>query len=128
MKRLREKLKAIRHIITDDEYAIYTVTIKNGKRVAGKTCCLISDNASSFFIDAIIKFTDKYSKTPVDERGVKHPNKKRIISTDRVVSYIKSIITVLFIALLFSNYTFDAKVLGAFAWFLVMCINALKSK
>lgn len=62
MKRLKEKLKAIRHIITDDEYAVYTITIKNGKIVRNRICCLISDNASNFFIECIVKFTQKYKK------------------------------------------------------------------
>lgn len=59
MKKLKEKLKAIYHIIMDDEYAVYTVTIKNGKRVKGKTCCLISDNASKIFLETIVEFTKK---------------------------------------------------------------------
>lgn len=62
MKRLKEKLRAILHIITDDEYAVYTVTVKNGKRVRGKSCCFISDNASKIFLETIIEFTDNYSK------------------------------------------------------------------
>ena len=60
MKKLKEKLKAIRHIITDGEYAVYTITVKDGKVIRNRICCLISDNASELFIDCIIKFTEKY--------------------------------------------------------------------
>lgn len=52
--RFREKLKGIWHIITDNEYVILTVTIKNNKRT--RCAALISDNASKTFIDAAIKF------------------------------------------------------------------------
>ena len=62
MKRLKEKIKAIWHIITDDEYAVYTITVKDGKQVRGKSCCFISDNSSELFIDCIIKFTENYKK------------------------------------------------------------------
>ena len=64
MKRLKEKLKAIRHIITDDEYAVYTVTVKDGKRVKGRSCCFISDNASELFIDCVIEFTIAKRESP----------------------------------------------------------------
>ncbi|WP_321331854.1 hypothetical protein [uncultured Bacteroides sp.] len=60
MKRVIEKIKAIWHIITDDEYATYTITIKNGKRVEGRSSCFISDNASTMFLDTIVEFTSKY--------------------------------------------------------------------
>ena len=59
MLRIKEKLKAIWHIITDDEYAIYTVTVKNGVRVKGRSACLISDNASGLFLETIVEFTGK---------------------------------------------------------------------
>lgn len=60
MKRFKEKIKAIYHIISDDEYAVFTVTVKNGVR---RSCaCLISDNASSIFLKCIIEFTTKYIK------------------------------------------------------------------
>lgn len=62
ISRIREKIKAIKHIITDDQYAIYTVTVKNGKSVKGKCVCLISDNASDLFLETVIEFTDKYRK------------------------------------------------------------------
>ena len=60
MKRLKEKLKAIWHIIADDEYAVYTITVKDGKVVRNRICCISSDNASKLFIDCIIKFSEKY--------------------------------------------------------------------
>ena len=59
MKEIREKAKAIWHIITDKEYAIYTVTTKDNKRV--RTCCIISDNASKTFLKCIVEFTQKYN-------------------------------------------------------------------
>lgn len=62
MKRLKEKIKAIWHIITDSEYAVYTLTLKNGKRVNGRCACLISDNASTLFLKCIVEFTEKYQK------------------------------------------------------------------
>jgi len=57
MKRIIEKIRCIWHIIRDDEYAVYTITIKDGKRVHNKTCCFISDNASKIFLECIRVFT-----------------------------------------------------------------------
>lgn len=68
MSRIKEKLKAIWHIITDDEYAIYTVTVKNGKRVKGRSSCLISDNASDLFLETVVEFTDKYRKVTEEKQ------------------------------------------------------------
>lgn len=62
INRIKEKIKAIMHIITDDEYAIYTVTVKNGKWIKGNGHCIISDNASDLFLETILTFTDKYRK------------------------------------------------------------------
>lgn len=59
MKTFKEKAKAIWHIITDSEYAVYTVTIKDGKRVESRACCIISDNASETFLSSIARFTNK---------------------------------------------------------------------
>lgn len=61
MSRIKEKLKAIWHVITDDEYAIYTFTVKNGVRVKGRSACLISDNSTPLFLETVIKFTQKYN-------------------------------------------------------------------
>lgn len=58
MSRIKEKLKAICHIIIDNEYAVYTVTIKNGVRKSSS--CLISDNASNVFLNSIVDFTRNY--------------------------------------------------------------------
>lgn len=66
MSRLKEKMKAIKHIITDDEYVIYTVTVKNYERVKGRSCCLISDNASDVFLQSIVEFTEKYRKEKIE--------------------------------------------------------------
>lgn len=60
MKRSKEKLKAIWHIITDKEYIVFTVTIKNNVRK--RACALISDNASKIFMDSIIEFLPKYRR------------------------------------------------------------------
>lgn len=53
MKRFKEKIKAIWHIITDSEYIIFTATIKNNKLQSG--CALISDNASNTIVDCSIQ-------------------------------------------------------------------------
>lgn len=53
MKRFKEKIKAIWHIITDSEYIIFTATIKNNKLQSG--CALISDNVSNITIDCSIE-------------------------------------------------------------------------
>lgn len=60
MKRVREKIKAIWHIITDDEYVVFTVSIKDGAR--RRSCALISDNSSRIFIDTIIEFLPRFKK------------------------------------------------------------------
>lgn len=60
MKRIKEKIKAIWYVITDSEYAVFTVTVKNNVRT--RSACLISDNSSSVFLKSIIKFTSEYSK------------------------------------------------------------------
>lgn len=57
MKRLKEKLKAIYHIIIDSEYIVFTATIKDGKR---KRCCaLTSDNASKIFVESTIVILER---------------------------------------------------------------------
>lgn len=53
MKRFKEKLKAIYHIIFDREYIVFAITVKNNKRTS--SCALISDNASIIFMDAVIE-------------------------------------------------------------------------
>ena len=58
MSRIKEKLKAILHIVVDNEYAVYTVTVKNGVRKTSS--CLISDNASNVFLYSIVDFTRRY--------------------------------------------------------------------
>lgn len=57
MKRFKEKVKAISHIILDREYIVFTVTVKNNKRKS--SCALISDNASKIFIDTTIQVLRK---------------------------------------------------------------------
>lgn len=53
MVTLKEKLKAIYHIIFDKEYIVFTVTVKN-QRLKGR-CALISDNASNIFLETAIE-------------------------------------------------------------------------
>lgn len=59
MRRLKEKIKAIWHIMADSEYVVYTVTVKNGVRV--RSACIISDNSTPLFLETVIKFTQKYN-------------------------------------------------------------------
>ena len=64
MKRLtlKEKFLSILHILLDHECAVYTVTVKDGKRVNGRSYCAISDNASDVFLSSIIKYTAKVKR------------------------------------------------------------------
>jgi len=71
MRRTIEKLKAIWHIITDDEHAIYTITIDRNKMVRKRNCCIISDNASDLFLQNVVEFTDKYRKGILEENNNK---------------------------------------------------------
>lgn len=50
---LKERLKAIYHIIFDKEYIVFTVTMKNQK--IKSICALTSDNASDIFIETAIE-------------------------------------------------------------------------
>lgn len=62
MKRLKEKAKAIWHIIKGGQYAVYVINSGyiNKETTPKKAACLISDNASDFFLETIVEFTDKY--------------------------------------------------------------------
>lgn len=64
MKRFKEKLKAIWHIIKGGQYAIYVINngYVNSKTTQNKAACLISDNASDMFLDCIIEFTKDQKK------------------------------------------------------------------
>lgn len=53
MKRFKEKIKAIWRIITDSEYIVFTVTMKNGKYKRGSA--VISDNISQISMDCAIE-------------------------------------------------------------------------
>ena len=53
MKRFKEKIKAIWHIITDSEYIVFIVTMKNGKYKRGSA--VISDNISQTSMDCAIE-------------------------------------------------------------------------
>lgn len=61
MNRIKEKAKAICHIIKGGQYAVYV--INNGYEVGGnnkgKIYCVISDNASDVFLESIVDYTDK---------------------------------------------------------------------
>lgn len=60
LKRIKEKLKSIWYIIKGGQYAVYV--INDGYRSAietpKKSACLVSDNASSLFLDSIVRFTN----------------------------------------------------------------------
>lgn len=62
MKRLKEKTNAIWHILRGGQYAIYVINngYINRKATPEKAACLISDNASDKFLEAIVDFTDRY--------------------------------------------------------------------
>lgn len=62
MKRLKEKVKAIWHILKGGQYAVFVINngYVNSKMTPNKSACLISDNASDFFLESIIEFTKHY--------------------------------------------------------------------
>lgn len=64
MKRFKEKLKAIWHIIKGGQYDVYVINdgYVNSKTTPNKAVCLISDNASDMFLDCIIEFTKEQKK------------------------------------------------------------------
>ena len=59
---LKEKFLSIIHILLDHECAVYTATVKDGKRVNGRSYCAISENASDVFLISIIKYTAKVKR------------------------------------------------------------------
>lgn len=62
MKRLKEKAKAIWHILKGGQYAVFV--INNGyvdsDTTPNRAACFISDNAQLYFLDSIVGFTEKY--------------------------------------------------------------------
>lgn len=62
MKRFKEKVKAIWHIIKGGQYAVFVINngYVNSKTTPNKAACLISDNASDFFLGSIVEFTENY--------------------------------------------------------------------
>lgn len=62
MKQLKEKAKAIWHILKGGQYAVYVINngYVNNKTTPKKAACLISDNASDRFLESIVNFTDRY--------------------------------------------------------------------
>lgn len=62
MKRLKEKAKAIWHILKGGQYAVFV--INNGyvdsKTTPNRATCLISDNSELYFLESIVGFTEKY--------------------------------------------------------------------
>lgn len=62
MKRLKEKAKAIWHILKGGQYAVFV--INNGyvdsETTPNRAACLISDNAEQYFLESIVEFTEKY--------------------------------------------------------------------
>lgn len=61
MNRLKEKAKAIWHILKGGQYAVYVINDEYvvGGNNKGKICCVISDNASDLFLETIVDYTDK---------------------------------------------------------------------
>lgn len=53
MKRIKEKIKAIYHIIIDSEYIVLTNTVKNKKRTS--SAAVISDNISRITLKCAIE-------------------------------------------------------------------------
>ena len=62
MKRLKDKAKAIWHILKGGQYAVYVIDngYVNKETAPQKAVCLISDNASDIFLETIVEFTDRY--------------------------------------------------------------------
>lgn len=62
MKRLKDKTKAIWHIIRGGQYAVYVINngYVNKETTPKKAACLISGNASDVFLETIVEFTDRY--------------------------------------------------------------------
>ena len=62
MKRLKEKSKAIWHILKGGQYAVYVIDngYVNKETTPQKAVFLISDNASDIFLETIVEFTDRY--------------------------------------------------------------------
>lgn len=71
MKRLKEKAKAIWHILRGGQYAVFV--INNGyvdyNTTPNRAACFISDNARLYFLESIVKFTEKCI--------AEHSNKKK---------------------------------------------------
>lgn len=59
MKRIKEKCKAIKHILMAGQYAVFVINDGYTLGCKGKAACLISDNASELFLESIVKFTQK---------------------------------------------------------------------
>lgn len=62
MKRLKEKMKAIFHILIGGQYAVFVINKGrvDSKTTPNKAACLISDNSSNFFLESIVEFTENY--------------------------------------------------------------------
>lgn len=62
MKRLKEKVKAIWYILKGGQYAVFVINngYVNSKKTYNKAACLISDDASDFFLESIIEFAKRY--------------------------------------------------------------------
>lgn len=63
-----EKLKIIWHLFRDEEYAFYSATVKDGKRVKGRTSCYISDNATDIFLNSVSEFSEILIQERKDEK------------------------------------------------------------
>lgn len=56
MKRIKEKLRIIWHIIIGKQYAVFIIS---GNEKEPDACCIISDSATSVFLDSIVEFINK---------------------------------------------------------------------
>lgn len=70
MKRVKEKLKAIWHILLGGQYAVYVINngYVNRETTPKRAACLISDNATELFLGSIVEFTEGYIKEKFAEQ------------------------------------------------------------
>lgn len=59
MKQIKEKYKAIKHILMGGQYAVFVINDGYTPGCKGKAACLISDNASVCFLKSIVRLTQK---------------------------------------------------------------------
>lgn len=64
MNRIKEKIKAIWAIIKGGQYAVFVINngYLNAETTPNKATCLISDNTTDYFLEAIVEFVQNYIK------------------------------------------------------------------